>query len=214
MKRQYQQNWFFLIDPCFNTPLDFAKELLHRIIQEKLGIRFVTRINPIHNAFDSEFIQLYTRAGGQFGNMGVDSFSDQILENYQKDFCVEDIIHFSDLANQYGLRTGMELLFGGPGETQDTIRETLAQLPKIKYSFLSYAIGIRINPNTAIFKTAKEEGVIQESSELLFSKFYLSKGFDMDWAKTYISHSIKKYNYRYIKLLPIAVKNTFQRLTV
>jgi radical SAM superfamily enzyme YgiQ (UPF0313 family) len=202
----------FLIDTNFNFPLEHSKSLLERIIRENLGIRFITRLDPIHQEFDEEFFRLFRRAGGYSAQVGFHSFSQTMLKNYQTPFSIEDIELFGKQANKNGIRFGGELLFGGPGETHETIRESMAFLAHIPYTFIMYALGIRISPHATLYQQALGEGVIDRSTNLLFSKFYLSKDVDVVWAKEYIDKSIRKYAYRNIKNLPVIFQNLFDRL--
>jgi radical SAM superfamily enzyme YgiQ (UPF0313 family) len=212
LKRRHNAKWFFLVDNCFNSPLDHAKLLLERMIHENLGIRFITRLDPIPLEFDDEFFSLYRKAGGYSAQAGFHSFSQTMLSNYQAPFAIGDIEHFGKLANQYGIRFGAELLFGGPGETHTTIRESMEFLPRIPYSFVTYAIGLRISPHTALYQQALHEGVIQDSTNLLFPKFYVSQDIDVAWVRKYINSSLRKYGYRQAKMLPLILRNLFERL--
>jgi radical SAM superfamily enzyme YgiQ (UPF0313 family) len=207
----HKVKWFFLNALCFNYPLDKTKKLLQRIIRERLNIRFMTRLYPIRGAFDHEFFELYKKAGGYFTMIDFSSFSDKMLENYKKPFNTVDIAEFGRMANKHGLKFGGELLFGGPGETHDTIRESMEFLKTFNYSMLSYALGIRISPHTSLYETALREGVIKETDNLLFSSFYITKEIDVTWAKRYIDSSLKKYFYRFLKMPPIIARNFFER---
>lgn len=208
---QYGIRWFFLNGICFNSPLDYAKQLLQRIIDEKLHIRFMSRLYPIRNSFDDEFFELYQKAGGYFTMIDFNSFSGKMLKNYNKPFNVEDIYNFGKMANKHNLKFGAELLFGGPGETHETIKESMNFLPHINYSLLNYTIGIRISPNTALAEIAKKEGLIKDIDGLLFSMFYVSRELDLEWAKKYINRTIYKYAYRNIKMVPMIWGNFLQR---
>lgn len=211
IKKLYNMHWFFLSGLCFNSPLGFAKELLQRIIRENLKIRFMVRLYPIRDAFDDEFFELYKKAGGYYTMVDFNSFSDTMLKSYNKPFTVEDIYNFGRMANKHGLKFGAELLFGGPGETHETIKESMAFLPQINYSLLMYAIGVRISPYTSLSEIAKKEGLIKDADGLLFSKFYVSKDLDIKWTQNYINRSIHKYAYRNLKMAPIIWGNFLQR---
>lgn len=211
IQRTHGISVFHLSDPCFNSPLDWAKEVLRAIIRENLKIYFNTTVVPIHGCYDDEFFELYTKAGGIFTILGAESFSQTMLENYRKPFSIEDVYNCSKLANKHGLTFGVELLFGGPGENAKTIIESMAFLPKINYSLFLFGIGIRILPNTEIFDIAKREGIVNDSSELLFPKFYVSPELDMDWARKYIQKSLRRYSYRGIKMIPFGLRSLFAR---
>ncbi len=212
LKTDYNVRTFFFNAICFNSPIDYAKGLLKRIIDEKLRIRFLTRLYPIRGEYDDEFIKLYKKAGGYFAMVDFESFSDKMLQNYKKPFNLDDIYQFGKLCDKNSLKFGAELLFGGPGENEETIKESMAFLSKINYKFAEFAIGIRINPKTEMFDIAIKEGVIEASDNLLFSKFYVSKDLDIEWAKSYIHNSIRKYSYRQRKMLPILIKNLLNTL--
>ena len=164
-------------------------------------------LQSIPDQFDDEFFGLLKKAGGIGFTSSVDSFSDAMLANYQKPFRSTDIESFSKLAKKYGIHFIAELLFGGPGETNETIKESMAFLPNVEYSRLEYAIGVRINPGTAVCDTAIKEGIINDASELLFPKFYISKDVDVPWAKKFIDQNIKKYASRNMRMLPMIMRN-------
>jgi hypothetical protein len=77
-----------------------------------------------------------------------------------------------------GIRRRGFLLLGGPGETKESVAESLAFADSLPLNALKVSIGIRIYPNTELAKIALEEGVIRPDDDLLFPKFYLAKGLE------------------------------------
>jgi hypothetical protein len=75
-----------------------------------------------------------------------------------------------------------------------------------------YNIGVRILPDTPLYATAAAEGIVNDPSELLFPKSYLSKDMDLEWAKEYIAEANRKYQRRRLRLLPFSVRNLLRRL--
>jgi hypothetical protein len=49
-----------------------------------------------------------------------------------------------------GLKFAVDLTVGGPGETKETVMESVANLPKLHFTMVMYGIGIRILPQTAL----------------------------------------------------------------
>jgi len=211
IKKVHKVNLIHFADTCFNIPLDWAKRLLKTIIDHKLNIHFSSAVVPTNNHFDEEFFELYKKAGGQMVVIGTESFSSTMLRNYRKPFCINDIEHCGKLANKYKIPFFIELLIGGPGENEHTVKESMAFLEYIDYSFIVYGIGVRITPHTEIYKIAKKDDLIKDQDELIYPKFYVSKELDIQWAKHYIDKSLKKYNYRNIRMLPILVRNVLGR---
>jgi hypothetical protein len=74
------------------------------------------------------------------------------------------------------------LLLGGPGETKESVEESIAFADLLDLDALKITVGIRIYPDTALAKIAVAEGMIQPSDDLLFPKFYMVRGLE-DWLR-------------------------------
>ena len=200
---RFGTNRVYLIDPCLSHPIDFAKELFRAVIREGLKIRMGCNLEPARGCYDEELFDLYARAGGGFAILGCESLSDTMLQHYRKPFSVEDVRQWSAMAGKAGLLFGLQLLFGGPGECETTVNETLAMLPEIDFSLFMHGIGIRIYPGTAIQEIAIKEGILQKDDDLLFPRFYVSKQLDLKWAEARIRKATRRYAWRTLRLLPM-----------
>jgi hypothetical protein len=69
-------------------------------------------------------------------------------------------------------------MFGAPGETRDTVLESLAFADALNLEAMKITTGIRIYPHTALAQTALQEGVISPQTNLLFPTFYLAPGLE------------------------------------
>ena len=65
-------------------------------------------------------------------------------------------------------------MLGAPGETKETVEESLAFAESLHLDALKISVGIRIYPNTALAARAVAEGIIDPTDDLLFPRFYLS----------------------------------------
>jgi hypothetical protein len=61
---------------------------------------------------------------------------------------------------------------GGPGETRDSVQESLTFADSLNLDALKITIGIRIYPYTALAKIAVNEGLILPEDNLLYPTFY------------------------------------------
>jgi hypothetical protein len=68
------------------------------------------------------------------------------------------------------------LLLGGPGETKDSVEKSLYFAESLETEVMKITSGIRIYPDTALHRTAVDEGIIEPDEDLLFPKFYMAKG--------------------------------------
>ena len=66
------------------------------------------------------------------------------------------------------------LILGGPGEDEDTLRETFSALEEVRPDKVFAVSGIRIYPGTPLARLAVSEGGIKEKDPLLEPAFYTS----------------------------------------
>ena len=93
-----------------------------------------------------------------------------------KGFTWSAVQESNDVFAEEGIANGHYIIFGGPGETRETVKEGLENLKKLRDSVVFAFVGIRIIPNTQIYRTALGEGVIDSQWDGLDEKFYLSPG--------------------------------------
>lgn len=211
LRRAYGVKMFSLTDACFNTPMDYAKDLLRAIARARLHVYLHSTLVPVRGQFDDEFFALYKKAGGILLSLGTETLSEKMLRSYHKPFTLDDILACARLCDRHRMPFVVQALFGGPGEDASTVKESMGMLPEIHYSRLVYSIGIRLLPGTALFDMAKKEGLVKDASELFRPTFYVSKGLDVDWADRYIRRSLRRYAYRNLKMLPVIARCTLAR---
>jgi radical SAM superfamily enzyme YgiQ (UPF0313 family) len=101
-------------------------------------------------------------------NFGIESCSQKMLEVIEKGVRVEDNLNALRLCNKYRIATIISLVLGMPGETEDTIEETISNLASVIPDDISLVYEISINffqavPGTAGYEFAKHMGVIDSS---------------------------------------------------
>jgi hypothetical protein len=66
------------------------------------------------------------------------------------------------------------LLLGGPGETKQTVEESLSFADTLNLDFLKVTVGLRIYPQTQLAARALAEGLVRADDDLLLPRFYLT----------------------------------------
>jgi radical SAM superfamily enzyme YgiQ (UPF0313 family) len=167
---------FYFVDNTFNMPLSYAKEICRAIISSGLSMEWRCIVYP--SGMDSELAKLLSRAGCREAGMGFESASSLILHNMNKKFSPQDVEKTSDMLKAEGVRRMGFLLLGGPGESRDTVEESLAFADRLKMDAMKITTGIRIYPETALAGTAVADGLISPEDDLLFPKFYMVPGLE------------------------------------
>ena len=171
-------NSFYFVDNTFNFPPAYAKDLCGSLKAARLGIRWRCILYP--GFVDEEMVRLMAEAGCVEVSLGFESGCPVILKNLNKKYSTSQVRAASELLKSYGIKRMGFLLLGGPGETGETVRQSLDFADSLKLDMLKLTAGIRIYPGTALERIARSEGVIPEEDDLLLPRFYLAQGLD-EW---------------------------------
>jgi radical SAM superfamily enzyme YgiQ (UPF0313 family) len=174
------------VDNTFNLPPAYAKELCRRIREARLDLNLWCIIYPM--LIDPELVELMRAAGCRQISFGFESGSDRMLRSLNKQFGVEEIRATSQFFAEAGIKRMGFLLLGGPGETKETVEESLAFADSLKLEALKITTGLRIYPQTPLAITALAEGIVEADDDLLFPRFYLQselKGWLLERVATY-----------------------------
>ena len=183
MHEQSPETPLFFTAPLFNGPAKNAKAICRGILERGLAIRWTAMIHPAF--FDEELAGLMKRAGCVVVSLACDTCSERMLENLRKDISKAQLEAAIALLEKYGIGYLLTMLFGGPGETRETIDETLDFLRDKKPLTVGFALGIRILPNTALAERARSEGLISPDDPLMEPKFFISPEVE-SWAPDYL----------------------------
>jgi radical SAM superfamily enzyme YgiQ (UPF0313 family) len=130
------------------------------------------------------------KAGCRFISLGNESGHELILRNLRKGFTLHNVRMVAKRARAQGIRFGCFLLFGGPGETRDTVAQSMEFVDELSPDLVTLKAGIRIYPGTEIEAIAREEGMIARDQDLLHPAFYLSPAI-REWVWAYLEESVR-----------------------
>lgn len=169
---------FFFVDNTFNLPADYARELCRQIIDARLDIRWQAIIYP--QRVDAALVRLMAEAGCVHISLGYESGSGYILKRMNKRFTPDEVRVVAERFGEHGIERMGFLLLGSPGETRETVEESLVFSDSLRLEMLNITAGVRICPNTPLAQQAQAEGVAPENAPLLRPRFYLAPGLE-DW---------------------------------
>lgn len=167
---------FYIVDNSFNIPESYAMELCRRLGKLDQDIEWRCILYP--HAVSENLIRAMAEAGCVEVALGFESGSQRVLDMMNKRFTPEEVRDISALLASHGIRRMGFLLLGGPGETKETVEESLAFAESLDLDLLKISVGIRIYPGTPLAIRAVEEGVIAADENLFLPKFYLAPGLE------------------------------------
>lgn len=161
----------FFTDSIINIPRRHALAFTRAMIDARLNVRWMAYANPLQ--FTRELADQFAEAGCQILNFGLDAACPEMLENLQKDFTVEDILKATSYCKEAGIRVIHSLLLGGPNESPETVRKTLDVMGEASPHILTVAIGIRLYPQTPLWKKLENQLPHIRHTNMLEPIFYL-----------------------------------------
>lgn len=163
---------FYFVDNTFNLPPSYAKDLCRKLIQAELGLDWWSIVYP--KWVDEELVDVMAKAGCTQVSLGFESGSEPVLKQLNKRFSCADVKAISAMFSAAGIKRNGFLLLGGPGETRETVAESLAFADSLHLDGLKVTVGLRIYPGTPLHSTAVAEGVVRPDDDLLWPRFYLT----------------------------------------
>jgi radical SAM superfamily enzyme YgiQ (UPF0313 family) len=170
----YGVDYIYFVDDIFNYPPEFAERLCRAITAAGLKVNWSAFINP--GFVTPALMQAMVEAGCDAVEFGTDSGSPAMLKALGKSFGVEDIRASSRLCRELSVDFAHYILFGGPGESEETVGESFRLMDEVEPTAVIAMAGIRIFPGTPLHRQALEEGVIDPDNQLLEPVFYISSG--------------------------------------
>ncbi|MCX5810518.1 MAG: radical SAM protein [Proteobacteria bacterium] len=171
---------FYFVDNTFNIPLTYAKEMCRKLTESGLVISWRCILYP--GGVDKELIHLMARAGCKEVSLGFESGCERILHKMNKRYTLDTVRRTSEMLRDFGIKRLGFLLLGGPGETRESVEQSLVFADSLNLDALKITIGIRIYPHTALARTAIDEGLILPEDNLLLPKFYIIEDLK-DWLR-------------------------------
>lgn len=167
----------FIVDSVFNTRPDHVRDVCESLIKANTGVEWECFLRP-SRLITREVLEMMRAAGLRHVEFGSDSFSDPVLKRYGKSFCWQEIEDVSRLSHELRLNYSHFLIFGGPGETRETMEETIARAGTLPGSYYFATIGMRVYPGTPLWRElAPEKNGETAADYLVEPRFYLTPGF-------------------------------------
>ncbi|HSP98230.1 MAG TPA: lipid biosynthesis B12-binding/radical SAM protein [Candidatus Dormibacteraeota bacterium] len=165
------RHWFF-VDNIFNLPVRHAKAICSELIARDLDIEWSAYLNP--KFVDAELCALMARSGCRAIEFGTDSGAPTMIANLRKEFALDDLRRTSRLCDEHGLKFCHSLIFGGPGETEESVDQTIALMEELRPTAVIAMTGIRILPGTGMVEIALRDGQLDADDPLIEPRFYVS----------------------------------------
>jgi radical SAM superfamily enzyme YgiQ (UPF0313 family) len=154
---------------------EWAAKLFRRMIEEKTDLTWNTNLRA--DSIDYELARLMKMAGCHTVNMGLESASQDILNNIKKNVTIEKMKQAVTDCKRAGLEVCGYFIIGLPGETLKTVNETIGFAKKLDLDLVTFNITAP-HPGTPFYDYLDENGYLRTK----------------DWSR-YDTNSVPVYDY-------------------
>lgn len=148
---------FVIVDESFNLEKDRVKVFCNLLIDKKIRIKWSMCGGMRADKVDLEMLLLMKESGCSSIGIGVESANPQILNNIGKGETIEQIRQSIRLIRKAGIWIHASFMIGNPGETLETVKESIEFANSEGLDGASFFIAIPY-PNTKLWQYVEEKG--------------------------------------------------------
>ncbi len=174
LSRRAPDAMFYFVDAVFNDPERKYHHLLNALRKRGLRIPFAAFLSPSH--LTESDVELLSDSGMIAAELGIDASTDETLRGLRKNFTFEKAWNASDLLRKHGIGVTTNVMFGGPGETMETVRRGISNLRSLEPVHTLVFSGIRILPGTPLCEIAHQEGKLPADWNGSTELYYFADG--------------------------------------
>ena len=186
---------FEFVDSTFNLPSEHSAEICREIIRRGIRVNLTAMgVNPLN--VSRELFSLMKRAGFNSMMITPESASDTMLRNLRKGFSKEHVRRSAALARDSGISSTWFFMLGGPGETRETVDETVSFVEENldwKNCLSIFMTGIRVLPGTELARDVIARGEFPREQDFSESVFYFSPGVSEAWMLRRINRAVARH---------------------
>jgi anaerobic magnesium-protoporphyrin IX monomethyl ester cyclase len=158
---RYPIKEIFFEDDTLTADRNRLRKICELILQQKR--RMVWSCNSRVDWADLDLMRLMKKAGCRMLLIGPESGCQQILNNVHKGICVEQTRTFVDTARKAGLLTHSCWVMGLPGETRETMEQTIRFVKEVDTDTIQ-ASSVMPQVGTELYIWAQEKGLLTARS--------------------------------------------------
>lgn len=176
---RYGIRHLMIADDLFVVRKERAIEFCEALIRERIKITWSATGRC--NIIDREFLKIMKAGGCDFMGLGIESGSADVLKAMKKNQTPQQIIEAVKMVQDAGIIPGGTFILGMPGETRQTIRETVSLYKEInKYrKHVNRFFFATPYPGTPLYAQMRKKGKIPD--EIAFFELLSERGDAVDF---------------------------------
>lgn len=151
---------FLFQSDTFNLKRSFVKELCQSIISSQLNISWMSNCRA--DLLDQEIAKDMKDAGATIVSLGLESGNQDLLDRMKKGITLYQARKAINICKEVGLKSMAYFMFGLPGETAETIENTIDFALDLDPDIAQFFIATPF-PGTEFYRLAEEQGWLKST---------------------------------------------------
>jgi radical SAM superfamily enzyme YgiQ (UPF0313 family) len=174
-------SFLFVAEPEFNNHLQHALDFCNLLLEENFFFEWTTYLYPV--PMTEDLVRKLKASGCVNPCVSVGAGNDGVLRALDNRFTVAHVRRMAEWFHKYSLPFTVDLLFGGPGDTLTTARQTIDLMEEIQPAVVGMNLGLRLYRNTGLGRkfmageldtAGKVYGSLENNDDLFEPVFYIS----------------------------------------
>lgn len=184
----------FFTDSVFNDKQGHWLHLVEAMAVAGIVVPWTGFFQP--ELLSREALALCVRTGLKAVEFGTDATSDITLQAMGKGFDFSSVVESSAICNTLSLPCAHFVIFGGPGESMESLYQGLKNLDRLENNLVFAFLGIRLYKDSPLMRYAVNEGSQKENAQTLNPVYYFSPRIEQQQATEAIAQNFAKKRLR------------------
>ena len=155
-----------LCDSEFNLSPRHAHAVCDALVRAGVAERLRWYAYASPHPFDKDLAKNMARAGCVGIDFGVDHGDEAMLRSLGRTYGVAEVRRTVEACRDTGIAVMFDMLFGGPGETRDTLARAIGLMRELEADRVGLSCGVRVYPNTPLARSVLAQGPLADNPNL------------------------------------------------
>ena len=170
LKKEFEIKEFQIADDAFAADKKRAIEVCREMVERKVNLPWSLPNGIRANSLNEEVVKWMKKSGLKYAGLGIESGNQKILDRVGKQQTLTEVKEAVRLLKKYKITTVGFFMFGLPGDTLETMRDTVKFAKSLDLEYCSISMTTPY-PGTRLYEEIREQGgkLLTKSQEELFS---------------------------------------------
>lgn len=158
LNKKYHPDMFYILDDTFTLDMKNAERFCDILLKKNLDVKWECSVGIRVDRVTPRLLKKMRRAGCERVNYGIESGNQRVLNMMKKGITLKQVEKAVKWAKDAGLIVGGFFMIGNPGDTFETVKDSVAFMKKLELNGGAYFGMLVPYPGTEIYDWISKNG--------------------------------------------------------